>query len=79
VRPWNLRNAQVIGHRGAPLAGWRYDHAEQLALVPDGRRVVDLVAGSDPSADSVSDLDGDEGKSEDWSYDFCPDHPGSPA
>lgn len=34
---------------------------------------------ADPSADSVSDLDGDEGKSEDWRYDFCPDDPGLPA
>ena len=30
------------------------------------------------SADSATDLDGDEGKSEDWTYDFCPDEPSEP-
>ena len=63
-----------MSHRGAPLAGWHYDHVQQVALTLDGRRVVDIVA-ADPSANSVSDLDGDEGASEDWSYDFCPDNP----
>lgn len=77
VRPWNLRAAHVMARGGALLTGWHYDHTEQLALTLDGRRVVDLVA-AEPSAKSVSDLDGDEGKSEDWSYDFCPDNPGSP-
>jgi hypothetical protein len=80
VRPWNLRGTQVMNRRGPAgpaLPGWHYDHVQQLALAPDGRRVVDIVA-ADPSADSVSDLDGDEGKSEDWSHDFCPDNPGSP-
>jgi hypothetical protein len=78
IRPWNLRAARTMGQRGTHLMGWRYDHTQQLALAVDGRRVVDLVA-AEPTANSVSDLDGDEGKSEDWSYDFCPDNPGSPA
>lgn len=60
VRPWNLRGARVMG-RGARLGTWRYDHDRQVALTVDGRLVVETVA-ADPSADSMSDLDGDEGK-----------------
>ncbi|MGH3718975.1 MAG: hypothetical protein ACRDRI_09080 [Pseudonocardiaceae bacterium] len=78
VRPWNLRGAQVMDRCGARPVAWRYDHGRQLALTLDGRLMTEIIA-ADPSADSVSDLDGDEGKSEDWKYDFCPDNPGSPA
>lgn len=77
VRPWNLRGA-TAGSPGVRINTWRYDHDRQVALLADGRRLTDVVA-ADPSADSVSDLDGDEGKSEDWQYDFCPDEPGLPA
>jgi hypothetical protein len=63
---------------GARVGAWRYDHDCQLALTLDGQRITEIIAG-DPSADSVTDLDGDEGKSEDWTYDFWPDLPGSPA
>jgi len=62
---------------GARPGAWRYDHDRQLAVTVDGRLMMEIVAG-DPSADSNTDLDGDEGKSEDWTYDFCPDDPGSP-
>jgi hypothetical protein len=58
--------------------GWRYDHDRQLALTLDGHLITEIIA-ADPTADTVTDLDGDEGKSEDWKYDFCPDSPGSPA
>jgi hypothetical protein len=77
VRPWNLRGARA-GSPGVRIGDWRYDHVLQVALLADGRRLADAMA-ADPSADSVSDLDGDEGKSEDWQYDFCPDEPGAPA
>ncbi len=77
VRPWNLRGARVMG-RGTPPVAWRYDHDRQLALTVDGRLMLEIIA-ADPSADSVTDLDGDEGKSEDWKYDFCPDDSGDPA
>jgi hypothetical protein len=77
VRPWNLRAARVMPGRGARPGAWCYDHTQQLAITLDGRPIIDIVS-PDPSADSVSDLDGDEGKSEDWTYDFWPDHPGSP-
>jgi hypothetical protein len=63
---------------GAPVHAWHYDHDLQLALTLDGRPITEIIA-SDPSANSVTDLDGDEGKSEDWTYDFCPDDPSSPA
>jgi hypothetical protein len=33
---------------------------------------------AEPTAHSVSDYDGDEGKSEDWKYDYVPDDPGMP-
>lgn len=78
VRPWNLRGAQVMDRCRARVGAWRYDHDRQLALTLDGHLLTEIIA-ADPSADSVSDLDGDEGKSEDWKYDFWPDTPGSPA
>jgi hypothetical protein len=77
MRPWNLRGARVMTGTGygVRLSGWHYDHHQQVAVTATGQRVGDIIA-ADPSADSVSDLDGDEGKSEDWSYDYCPDYPG---
>lgn len=77
IRPWNLRGAQVMDRGGTRLGAWRYDHDRQLALTVDGQLVMEIVA-ADPTADSISDLDGDEGRSEDWRYDFCPDESGSP-
>jgi len=76
VRPWNLRAARVMGP-GARVGAWRYDHDRQIAVTLDGRLVLEVVA-ADPTADSATDLDGDEGKSEDWTYDFCPDEPSEP-
>jgi hypothetical protein len=66
-------------HRcGARPGAWRYDHDRQLALTLDGHLVTEIIA-AEPTANSVTDLNGDEGKFEDWTYDFCPDNPGSPA
>jgi hypothetical protein len=76
VRPWNLRGARVMG-AGARLGTWRCDHDRQIGVTLDGRLVTEVVA-ADPTADSATDLDGDEGKSEDWTYDFCPDESGDP-
>ncbi|QWF85800.1 hypothetical protein [Amycolatopsis sp. CA-230715] len=78
VRPWNLRAAEPVAARAAGrarLSGWRYDHDLQVAVTATGQPVSEIVA-ADPSADSVSHLDGDEGNSEDWRYDYYPDHPG---
>ncbi|MGB6161938.1 MAG: hypothetical protein WCF33_18170 [Pseudonocardiaceae bacterium] len=77
VRPWNLRGARVMDRGDTRLGVWRYDHDRQLALTLDGHLITEIVA-ADPSAGSVTDLDGDEGKSEDWKYDFCPDESGGP-
>ncbi|GAA5154467.1 hypothetical protein GCM10023321_26320 [Pseudonocardia eucalypti] len=74
VRPWNLRGAQPLG-RAAGVTSWRYDHDRQIAVTPEGFPV---TADGEASADSVSTLDGDEGPSEDWKYDFHPDSPSSP-
>lgn len=76
VRPWYLRGAQVMDGGGARLGAWRYDHARQIAVTFDGRLVREIVAAA-PTAKSVTNLDGDEGKSEDWTYDFCPDESGN--
>ncbi|MBV9728382.1 MAG: hypothetical protein JO309_02995 [Pseudonocardiales bacterium] len=78
VRPWNLRGAPVMDRCGAGPGAWRYDHDRQLALTLDEHLVTEIIA-AEPTANSVTDLNGDEGKSEDWTYDFCPDNPGSPA
>lgn len=77
VRPWNLRGAQVMDSGGARLGAWRYDHDRQVAVTLDGRLMMDVVAAT-PTAESATDLDGDEGKSEDWTYDFCPDESDDP-
>ena len=74
TRPWNLRGAQAM-QRSGQTSSWRYDHGRQIAVTPDGLPFTEIV---DASADSVSNLDGDEGPNEDWKYDFHPDEPGSP-
>jgi hypothetical protein len=75
IRPWNLRGAQTMSGGGIRLGPWYYDHERQRSFASDGHPVTEIV---DASAESVSNNDGDEGPSEDWKYDFCPDHPGSP-
>ena len=67
------RNAARRGHR-TPCAEFVYSHEHQLAVDGDGRPLI-LTGMADPSADSVTDGDGDEGRSEDWKYDFVPDNP----
>ncbi len=59
-----------------PLPAWRYDHEQQIAVDLDGIGLNELRM--DPSADSVTGNDGDEGPSEDYVYDFAPDAPGLP-
>lgn len=71
-RPWNLRVMHIPAEAGLPLPGFRYDHEQQVAMSLDGRTFIEAY---DATANSVSDNDGDEGRSEDWSYDFAPDAP----
>lgn len=59
-----------------PLPAWRYDHERQIAVDLDGVGINELRM--DPSADSVSNNDGDEGPNEDWVHDFMPDTPVQP-
>jgi putative ATP-grasp target RiPP len=74
IRPWGLRRL-VRPVATVPLpAGLRYDPVRQVLVDGSGNRFVDVRG--DASAESVSDVDGDEGRSEDWRYDFAPDDPG---
>ncbi|WP_019855123.1 putative ATP-grasp-modified RiPP [Actinopolyspora mortivallis] len=76
VRPWGLRGMHTVPSTGRGLPSeWHYDHERQVAVDREGNSFHDLRM--DPSADSVSD--GDEGRVEDWMYDFAPDFPGPPA
>ncbi|MGI8312215.1 putative ATP-grasp-modified RiPP [Saccharopolyspora hattusasensis] len=77
VRPWGLRGMSTLsGKKFEPVPAWRYDHAQQVAVDLDGRALNELRM--DPSADSVTDGDGDEGRAEDFVYDFAPDAPVQP-
>lgn len=65
VRPWGLR-----GLRSAPPAVvpvYRYDPVQQVALTRDGELWVKSEKGKTWS--SITELDGDEGRSEDWGWD----------
>jgi putative ATP-grasp target RiPP len=68
-RPWGLRRARAA-RRGRVLPHWIYDDERQLAVsVEDGRAVIDTVCG-DPTADTTSATDGEDGpSSEDWDND----------
>lgn len=58
--------------QGDPLReAFTYDHGRQMALDRKGRP----LTAADPTADKVSSNDGDEGPSEDYNNDFCPDSP----
>lgn len=77
VRPWGLRTMSTLSNKTVePLPRWRYDHEQQIAVDLDGIGLNELRM--DPSADSVTGNDGDEGVSEDFVYDFAPDAPGMP-
>lgn len=65
VRPWGLR-----GLRPAPLAEvpvYRYDPVRQVALSADGELWVTSEQGKEWC--SILELDGDEGRSEQWGWD----------
>lgn len=77
MRPWGLRAMRAGVPKGRPTPVFGYSHEQQLAVGEDGRPLIGTRM-ADPSADSVSDNDGDEGRSEDWKYDFVPDYPSQP-
>ncbi|MGH3537386.1 MAG: putative ATP-grasp-modified RiPP [Pseudonocardiaceae bacterium] len=74
VRPWGLRGMRSGTITGRAVPKFVYSHEQQLAVDEAGRPLI-VTGMADPSADSVSDGDGDEGRSEDWTYDFVPDNP----
>lgn len=68
VRPWGLRRA-VPARRGRSMPAWRYDDVRQLAVTASGCPLIEAVDG-DPSADTTSTTDGEDGpSSEDWDND----------
>lgn len=74
VRPWGLRDMRRGAVTGRAVPAFEYSHEQQVAVDECGRPLV-ITGMADPSADSVTDGDGDEGRSEDWTYDFVPDNP----
>ena len=73
VRPWALRG---MGTQSAvPTAAARsirYDHRRQVSVDAAGRP---LIEAGPPTVKNKTNLDGDEGPAEDFSYDFVPDDP----
>ena len=68
IRPYGMRRARP-GRPGRAVPPWRYDDDRQLAVTEDGRALIDVVCG-DPSADTTSTTDGEDGpSSEDWDND----------
>ncbi|MGH3793950.1 MAG: putative ATP-grasp-modified RiPP [Pseudonocardiaceae bacterium] len=74
VRPWGLRGMQALPSTGQRITAWRYDHDRQVAVTGDGTPLNDIRTGQ-PTANKVTSNDGDEGPSEDFTYDFAPDMP----
>lgn len=72
LRPWGLRGMHRARHQGDPVHDhFTYDHRQQVAVNADG----ELLIEADATANKVTNNDGDEGPSEDYTYDYCPDYP----
>ena len=68
VRPWGLRRARPV-HAGQVGPAWSYCLERQLAVDSAGRPLIDMIGG-DPSAETTSTTDGEDGpSSEDWNND----------
>jgi putative ATP-grasp target RiPP len=68
VRPWGLRRARPAS-AGRKVPAWSYCAERQLAVDSVGRPLIDMVGG-DPSAETTSTTDGEDGpSSEDWNND----------
>ncbi|MFI6031877.1 putative ATP-grasp-modified RiPP [Amycolatopsis magusensis] len=70
TRPWGLRRALPAG-AGRDLPTWTYDEKRQMAVDTTGRPLIESpTLGGDPSADTTSTVDGEDGpSSEDWNND----------
>ncbi|MGH3796962.1 MAG: putative ATP-grasp-modified RiPP [Pseudonocardiaceae bacterium] len=77
IRPWGLRGMHVLPRTGTQITDWCYDHERQIAVDSEGRPLKDTRMG--PTANKVTSGDGDEGPSEDFTYDFAPDTSYPPA
>ena len=74
VRPWGLRWMSPVPNQGDSVMGrFGYDHARQIAVDCHGVPLTVVAA----TANKVTNNDGDEGPSEDFTYDYCPDFPGT--
>lgn len=72
IRPWGLSGMHPARHQGNPLLGvFTYNHADQIARDQTGQPMTMV----EPTANKVTNNDGDEGPSEDFTYDYCPDSP----
>ncbi|SFE54331.1 putative ATP-grasp target RiPP [Actinopolyspora alba] len=72
-RPWGLRNMVAVGDSASRELNGRYDHDRQLAVDDEGMPLHELHMGM-----TSTNMDGNEGPSEDWSAkDFAPDMPES--
>ena len=72
IRPWGLRGMRAATHQGDFIQeAFSYDHADQVSVSRSG---IPLTMAS---AKKVTSNDGDEGPSEDFTYDFVPDSPDS--
>ncbi len=72
IRPWGLRGMRPARQQGDLLREvFTYDHDRQIALDPAGQP----LTMAEPTANKVTNNDGDEGPSEDFTYDYCPDSP----
>lgn len=70
VRPWGLRGMQLPDAAVNSARKFHYDHASQTAMDDSGRPLITAA-----TANKVTNNDGDEGPSEDFTYDYVPDDP----
>jgi putative ATP-grasp target RiPP len=70
VRPWNLRLMEAVPAPAELRERGTYDPFRQVSVTRDGFPRITAA-----TANSASSSDGDEGPSEDWTYDFAPDNP----
>lgn len=69
TRTGGLRRALPAG-AGRVLPYWIYDEQQQKAVDPTGCPLIELPVMGDPSADTTSTVDGEDGpSSEDWDND----------
>lgn len=72
IRPWGLGGMRPARQQGDPVReAFAYDHGRQVALNRSGTP----LTITNTTANKVTNNDGDEGPSEDFTYDYCPDSP----